>query len=327
MQINVIGGSGFIGTRLAERLIDHNHSVKIFDIEKSSTFPELCTYADVRDKYSLRNRIDNDSAIVNLAAVHKDDVKPKSLYDEVNVEGAKNICYLAEELGTKTMVFTSSVAVYGFAPGETDEGGSLDPFNDYGRTKMLAESVFRSWQEKGKDKRCLVIVRPTVVFGEGNRGNVYNLMKQIQSGRFIMIGKGKNIKSMAYVENVAAFLESVLTLTPGIHVFNYVDKPDYDMKTLVSFIRNASLKSAAKTRVMPYWIGYAGGLFFDILSFLTRRSFSVSSIRIKKFCSNSYFSSNTSGFSFTPPVPISEGLKKTLEFEFKNLEHRKQVGL
>ena len=55
-------------------------------------------------------------------------------------------------------------------------------------------------------KRTLVIVRPTVVFGEYNRGNVYNLLKQIASRKFIIIGDGNNIKSMAYVQNVYDFL-------------------------------------------------------------------------------------------------------------------------
>ena len=75
-------------------------------------------------------------------------------------------------------------------------------------------------------KKTLVIIRPTVVFGEGNRGNVFNLMNQIAKNRFMMVGSGTNRKSMAYVENVAAFLEYSLSFQSGLHVHNYVDKPD-----------------------------------------------------------------------------------------------------
>ena len=53
----------------------------------------------------------------------------------------------------------------------------------------------------------MTIIRPTVIFGEKNRGNVYNLLKQIASGKFLMIGKGQNRKSMAYVGNVVAFIK------------------------------------------------------------------------------------------------------------------------
>ncbi len=84
-----------------------------------------------------------------------------------------------------------------------------------------------------------MIVRPTVVFGEQNRGNVYNLLRQIASGKFMMIGDGTNRKSMAYVENVAAFLEYSLGFENGVHIYNYIDKPDFDMNTLVSKVNKA----------------------------------------------------------------------------------------
>ena len=59
------------------------------------------------------------------------------------------------------------------------------------------------WQSKSGNS--LIIVRPTVIFGEGNRGNVFNLFNQIASGKFVMVGKGENKKSMAYIGNVVAF--------------------------------------------------------------------------------------------------------------------------
>jgi nucleoside-diphosphate-sugar epimerase len=88
------------------------------------------------------------------------------------------------------IVFTSSVAVYGFAAPDTDEQGPLIPFNDYGRTKREAEEIYRDWLAGGK-QRMLTIVRPTVVFGPRNRGNVYNLLRQMASGRFAMGFRGK----------------------------------------------------------------------------------------------------------------------------------------
>ena len=128
------------------------------------------------------------------------------------MEGAQILCRVCEEKGINKIVFTSSVAVYGFAPSGTGEDGRINPFNEYGRTKALAEDVYRDWRRRDPDNRSLIIVRPTVVFGEGNRGNVYNLLNQINSGTFAMIGSGNNKKSMAYVDNLSAFLINVLSL-------------------------------------------------------------------------------------------------------------------
>src|SRR6056300_1126478 len=102
---------------------------------------------------------------VNLAAVHRDDVRDKSEYQRTNVDGAENIARVCDEKGIKKIVFTSTVAVYGFAEPGTDENGKINPFNEYGRTKFEAEEKLRSWQEKERDN-SLLIVRPTVIFGE-----------------------------------------------------------------------------------------------------------------------------------------------------------------
>ena len=253
--------------------------------------------------------------VINLAAEHRDDVTPKSLYDDVNVTGAENVCNVCTKLGIKKIIFTSSVAVYGFAPLGTDETGKINYFNDYGRTKWLAEEEYRKWLVSDQEN-SLTIIRPTVIFGEQNRGNVYNLLKQIACGKFLMVGNGKNVKSMAYVENVAAFIEYNLNNSSGEHLYNYIDKPDFDINTLVTEV-NQILGKSKKLFHWPYWLGYLGGLCFDILAFILRRKLSISSIRVKKFCSNTMFEAvNIKKTDFNVPVMLIEGLKSTIKYEF-----------
>ena len=139
-EIAVIGGSGFIGTRLCARL-NESFTVRILDKVISSDFPSLTQQVDVRDLAGLRDALSDGCIMINLAAEHRDDVTPRSLYDEVNVQGARNLCKLAREKSIDTIVFTSSVAVYGFAPIGTDEAGQIAPFADYGRTKFEAETI------------------------------------------------------------------------------------------------------------------------------------------------------------------------------------------
>jgi nucleoside-diphosphate-sugar epimerase len=324
--VNIIGGSGFIGTRLMYRLSNNSElDVKIIDKASSQAFPDLVTLADVRSQHQLRSAVSSGAVIINLAAEHRDDIKPLNLYADVNVDGAKNICTVAREKSTRIIIFTSTVAVYGFAPMDTDEAGTIAPFNEYGRTKYEAEEIFKSWQSESPEERTLVIIRPTVVFGEQNRGNVYNLLRQISSGKFVMVGDGLNRKSMAYVENVAAFLEYSLSFKAGIHIYNYIDKPDFTMNHLVAYV-NKLLGLSTEIKIkLPYWIGLIVGKVFDLIGFITRKKFAISSIRVKKFCANSVYDSGIEKTGFTPPVPLMEAIEKTIRYEFIENHNSDQV--
>ena len=126
-------------------------------------------------------------------------------------------------------------------------------------------------------------------FGERNRGNVYNLLKQISSGKFLMVGKGRNKKSMAYVGNIVAFIRFLIeNKTEGYHVYNYVDKPDFTMNELVGHVSEV-LKKHIPTTHFPYWLGMLGGYGFDVLAWVLRKKLTVSSVRVKKFCATTQF--------------------------------------
>jgi GlcNAc-P-P-Und epimerase len=311
-KISIVGGSGFLGTRLANRFLKEKVNYNIIDIceEKNSN-----SYGDVEDINSL-NILKDSCAIINLAAMHRDDVRPISRYDDVNVGGAINICEAARRFDITKIVFTSSVAIYGFAPLGTDEDGEPNYFNDYGRTKYEAELIYKAWLEEDPKNRTLVIIRPTVIFGEGNRGNVFNLLNQINNKKFLMIGNGKNYKSMAYVENVAAFIEHSLNFKEGMHTYNYIDKPDFNMNDLIKEIRKKLFNKDNVGFRVPLFFGLLVGYLADFLAIVSRKSLPISSIRVKKFISNSRFSTSIEKIDFTPPVTLKEGLQRTLKYEF-----------
>lgn len=317
IRICVIGGSGFIGTSFVKRLlVEKSVNFRILDKVLSKTFPQFVTLSDVRSLDQLRASVVEESVIVNLAAEHRDDVVPLNLYYDVNVGGARNICTVAREKRCDTIIFTSTVAVYGFAPIGTNEMGKIAPFNDYGQSKYEAENIFKSWQAEAPHKRTLVIIRPTVVFGERNRGNVYNLLSQIASGKFIMIGSGENQKSMAYVDNVAAFIRHSINFHPGIHTYNFVDKPDFTMNRLVAMVNRLLGRSDKVLIKVPFVIGYFIGKLFDLIAMISGKRFLISSIRIRKFCANSVYSTAIEETGFISPVPLEKALEKTVHYEF-----------
>jgi nucleoside-diphosphate-sugar epimerase len=313
-DVLVLGGNGFLGSFLSKHLDKNKITYRICDLETSLGSLNYQNI-DITNIETLENFANHD-CIINLAAVHRDDIRPLSLYDDVNVKGSVNVCEAARKHAITKIIFTSSVAIYGFAPADTKESGEPNYFNDYGRTKYAAEQVYKEWQAEDPENRTLVIVRPTVIFGEGNRGNVYNLLKQIASRRFVMFGNGKNRKSMAYVENVAAFLEYSLSFKPGLHIYNYIDKPDFDMNTLVSEAKKTLFSKNNVGLRLPAFLGMAIGYFADFVAKLTGKTLPVSSIRVKKFMGTTQFASSVSETDFVPPVSLEEGLARTLRYEF-----------
>lgn len=318
MNVTMIGASGFVGTRLIDLLKQEseNYNLKNIDLLPSHFFNDITEIGDVREQEQMDEKLKGSDIVILLAAQHRDDVSPISLYYDTNVGGMKVTLNAMEKNGIKRLIFFSSVAVYGLNKKNPNEEHPADPFNHYGKSKWQAEEVLQEWYKTHSDWN-IDIIRPTVIFGERNRGNVYNLLKQISSGKFLRVGKGDNVKSMAYVGNIVAFVKFMVDkVTTGYNVFNYIDKPDTNMNDLVALVETVLKKNIPSTH-FPYWMGMMGGYGFDILAKITGKKFTVSSVRVKKFCAVTQFDSTkamTSGF--VPPYTLQEGLARTLEFEF-----------
>ena len=311
----IIGGSGFVGSHLISKL----NSTNCINLDKnvSPFFSSISLIGDIRNTSEIIIEEDVDSVIL-LAAEHRDDVSPISLYYDVNVQGTKNVLESMDKAGVKNLTFTSSVAVYGLNKLNPDENHVEDPFNHYGKSKWQAEKAIKDWYDNDPDGKSVTIIRPTVIFGERNRGNVYNLLKQINSGKFLIIGNGQNKKSMAYLGNIVAFIKNRLEKKEaGFHLFNYVDKPDFTISDLVSLIDKKMKLNISKIKI-PFWLGMLGGYCFDILSKILGKKLSVSSVRVRKFCATTQFDAAKAHSSFEAPFTIKQGLDKTLEHEFIN---------
>ena len=307
-----------MGTRLIDLLREEpaKYELRNIDLLPSHFFNDITVIGDVRDQAQMDRELQGADVVVLLAAQHRDDVSPVSLYYDTNVGGMEVTLKAMERNGIRRIIFFSSVAVYGLNKKNPDENHPADPFNHYGKSKWQAEEVLQRWYKSHPDWN-IDIIRPTVIFGERNRGNVYNLLRQISSGKFLMVGKGENKKSMAYVGNIVAFVKYMIdNVTEDYNVFNYIDKPDNNMNQLVSHVSRVLGKHIPATH-FPYWLGMAGGYCFDALAADTGRKLTVSSVRVKKFCATTQFdATKVQNCGFKAPFTLEEGLARTLEFEF-----------
>jgi nucleoside-diphosphate-sugar epimerase len=308
MKIAITGGEGFIGNRLASQFEADGHSIVSIDLKSAQP-------VDLLNVEALTAALSGCGAIYHLAAEHRDDVTPRSRYYDVNVQGMSNLLAAADANNIKRIVFTSSFAVYGLNSGMPDENGAKQPFNDYGKSKLEAEGVLLEWA-KSSPHAQVTIVRPVVVFGEGNRGNVYTFIDQIARGKFLMVGDGRNRKSMAYVGNVVGFLKHLLPDTSHLEIYNYADKPDFSMNDLVKVI----YKKMGKARPgfsLPYSVGLTAGYAFDALAFVTRRKFPISAVRIQKFCADTTCNADKVRKSgFAPDYTLDQGVERMIDHDF-----------
>ncbi|MBR1681289.1 NAD-dependent epimerase/dehydratase family protein, partial [bacterium] len=306
MKVTLIGASGFVGTRLLDLLSQDKdkYTLKNIDLLQSHFFADLTQIGDVRIQDQMDTMLAGSDLVVLLAAQHRDDVTPTSLYYDTNVGGMKTCLQAMEKNGIKRLVFFSSVAVYGLNKKNPNEDHEKDPFNHYGKSKWQAEQVLQQWYKTHPDWN-INIIRPTVIFGERNRGNVYNLLKQISGGKFLMVGNGENKKSMAYVGNIVAFVKYMIdNETQGYNVFNYIDKPDCNMNELVAHVSKVLNKHIPSTH-FPYWLGMLGGYGFDVLAKLTGKKLAISSVRVKKFCATTqYDSTKAQSTGFKAPYTL-----------------------
>ena len=174
MKYFVTGATGFIGSRLAERLINEGHQViaLVRNPEKAGDLKALgatLVKGDITDKESMRGPMTGVDGVYHIAGWYKLGTKDTAMAEAINVGGTRNVCELMQELGTPKGVYTSTVAAYGNTHGAVvDETYTYDltaPHpSEYYRTKALAHyEVALPMMAAGLP---LVMVQPAVVYGK-----------------------------------------------------------------------------------------------------------------------------------------------------------------
>lgn len=212
MKYFVTGASGFIGTRLVQKLVKNSGKV-IALVRQPEKNKELIIpgvqliKGDLFDNEVIEKSIAGCDFVFHLAAYANIWSKDKNLSWQINVEGTRNILELSLKNGIKRVVFTSSAAI--FTPSQTteevDENSPLPEhyLTDYETTKFEAEMVCAEFVQKGLD---VVIVNPPRVFGPGylNKSNSVTIMiqKYLHGKWRIIPGDGNQIGNYVFIDDV-----------------------------------------------------------------------------------------------------------------------------
>ncbi|MGY3572137.1 NAD-dependent epimerase/dehydratase family protein [Vibrio paucivorans] len=246
MNILVTGASGFIGTHLIRTLSQQGHHIIALDIlaprEQHSNVEYIA--ADVRDLSTLQ--VDKPiDRIYNFAAVHTTPGHEDIEYFDTNISGAIEVTELAKRLEVTEIVFTSSISVYGPNEESRSETSPLTPNSAYGFSKAQAEMIHKSWASD-KDSRKLTIVRPAVVFGEGEGGNFTRLAKVLNKGVFPFPGRKDTIKACIYVKELLLAIDFVHTNNQKIATFNGAFPTKYNIEQIVDTFMDVSYPNVRK---------------------------------------------------------------------------------
>ncbi|MFP2997928.1 NAD(P)-dependent oxidoreductase [Spongiivirga sp. MCCC 1A20706] len=243
----IFGGSGYIGINLLSFLIKKNTFDKIYvcDINPLKGFNALILEEkviyrkiDVREPIGLTiEGFDSKTSwIFNFAAIHREPGHKYEEYFDTNVPGAEHINDFARRIGIKNIFFTSSIAPYGKSINRRTEKSPLYPETAYGISKALAEKIHQNWLMEDKERK-LVIVRPSVIFGPYDPGNVYRMIKALKKGTFVLPNGGKVIKGYGYVYGL---VESMLfTMKKGERqiIYNYAENPVVPLNEMVNIAK------------------------------------------------------------------------------------------
>jgi nucleoside-diphosphate-sugar epimerase len=252
----IFGGTGFIGSHLAQHLMQSGlaETIVLADIvppRSDFAFPPTVRYValDVRQPIDRTLLPANADLIVNLAAVHREPGHEPHEYYETNLPGAENVCAWAEQIGCANMIFTSSIAPYGPTESAKTEASIPVPLSAYGGSKLAAEKIHLRWQHGAKGRR-LVIVRPGVVFGPGERGNVTRLVQATLRRYFMYMGNRSTRKAGGYVKELIHTMLWALDRIPvegAARLYNFtMEKPP----TVEDYVR-ATCDVAKVKRFVP----------------------------------------------------------------------------
>jgi GlcNAc-P-P-Und epimerase len=320
-RICITGGSGFIASHFISALPDCD--IHILDLVPPKFQSHALYYkGDIRNLNEVLHAFEGCDTIIHLAAMHHDFGIPDEAYFDTNVNGAKVILEAATALNIKSIINFSSVAVYGNKgnPGPTSEDTEPAPTSPYGFSKLEAEELFSLWQAESNERK-LITVRSTVVFGSNNLANVLNLIKAIDTGFYIQVGKGENIKSLAYVGNiVAASLFAYHLKDSGKLMFNYVDGPQLSSKAIAAMQARMLGKKIRLT--LPMWLVLMLAKPFDFLILLSNKNLPISSKRVKKLSTQTYHSAGLiKNLGFVAPFSIEYGMQEMINWY--RAEHKK----
>jgi UDP-glucose 4-epimerase len=266
LNILITGVTGFLGSRFFSVLKKPNAKIKVLLREKNCMFENSAVIPSLNNISQLNNALKGTDVIVHCAArVHVMNDEPLdslSSFREVNTAGTLNLARQAAVAGAKRFIFISSIKVNGEFTVDGIRFSSIDkhkPEEPYGISKAEAETgLLKISKETGME---VVIIRPTLVYGPGAKGNFLNLLKLSKLPIPLPFGLVNNKRSMVYIDNLVDLIVTCIDHSNAANrVFLASDGDDLSLARLLTSIRQAMNKPSLLLPVPVFLFNLVGRL-------------------------------------------------------------------
>jgi nucleoside-diphosphate-sugar epimerase len=312
MKVLITGAAGFLGSAIVRQAVGAGLSVTATDKSASAECNGVdFLVADILDPPGMSKafrQVDCVCHAAGLAHIFDKSAALKAPFHTVNVVGSENVARLAARAGVEHFVFISSRSVYGGGAQGKDEDAACHPEEPYAASKLQAEErLIELCQKEGMN---LTILRLAPLYGPGDRGNVLRLIRSLDRGRFLWIGKGENLMSILHCEDAArACMAVIRSNLPGINIFN-VAAPACKMREIVTAISHSLGKSVPSWHI-PASLALTSIKIIKLLLFNHSRIVTIHET-LQKWLADNYYNTDKflHTFNFQTKIRLEEGINQ-----------------
>lgn len=330
-KILVTGGTGFIGTQLVKKLYELGYSLRLLVRETSdvSSFKHMKNIeyiiGDMNDLESIDKATDNVDVVFHLAAYVAIWAKDKTIYDDINVTGTKNIAEMALKKNIRFLYMSSFTAI-GPTPEEpiNETYEKADQFYmDYERTKYEAKKLIEEYFNKGLDG---LIFYPGIVYGPGDFNIFGEMLYDIVRGKFMGCpGDGDSVACFSYVQDIVDAMITALQkedLNKEDFILGGENVKFYDYLCMI-----ADFADEKEPRKFPFSLAKLYGGLCELKAKLTGNLPYITRAALDSFELHRAYSSEKAKEMLNYKItPLKEGLKETVAWYQDYIEKFEEDG-
>jgi len=319
MNIFLTGGTGFVGSFLAEALLKKGHKVRVLvrttsNLRWIADLDVECFYGSLDDKESLKHGLKGMDYVYHAAGLTKA-LNPYDFF-RVNYESTRNFIDTIVESGIalERFVLVSSQAAVGPSPTmePIDETAPPHPLTDYGMSKLKAEQYALSQ----KKKLPLTVVRPPAVYGPRDT-DVLNFFKTVKLGLIPRLGGKERFLSLIYVKDLVEGIIRAGERKKALGKVYFLANPQpYSWETLARTALNYFGKRGISINV-PMFLMRGAAAFSEGLGKLLARPSIVNRQKVDEMKADFWVCSPARAkrdLNFEAPTPLEKGITETLSW-------------